>query len=1001
MANTDKCKSADPRCRLRRSLIRVLVWLAAGLMLPIIVRAMLPQQSQRRSPDDVTISVQSQLVQVYFTVTEGTRRVMGLQAPDFKLAEDGKPAPVDRLDSQTVPLQIALLLDLSESMRPSLPMTQDAAVSFVEALDPGDRVTLVLFNSDIRCIPQVTDDREPILDAIRNSRPQGNTRLYDALLFAMKYLDGKPGRRAIVCFSDGEDTADSSSLKVVTTAAAQYGCPIYTIGAGEGLRSPGLQHILRQLASVNSGRAFFVKDLQKLRAAFAEAASELRSAYVLNYYTQVPSDGAWHNLNISVANPLYKVHARRGFYARSAGVNALSGDHAEAVTKKNASTLRTHSAAAKQAAKAAESEVVMTAPAARQPDMAALRGAIASEVPANTPRGPVFKVESRFVEVPVLVESATGKDLPSLGAKDFRVYEDDSLREIAFFAGQAQNQTLGALRASALKNVQAAGLSLAAQTDDGLLLGRYCLVLDDTMSETGAFLRGKQAAEEIIRTYDSPLRPLSLQFTSQTEMNLSTQESTEAMLLRLHRANQHANRDLTTNDGTMSVYEAFLIERGDKEAVELAELRLASSMHLTYKNDLGEVDGEELADPQSIQTSIEETSRSLVAENYDRTSRTIDGLRMAVNALSSYSGSYPRVILFISTGFVLGRDSGRGDASQTMSDVIALARRNGVRIFTIDSSGLTVQESLGIGANASFLARNPFLDRILQTHASAWQFERESSLSQPAADTGGRFLHNTNDLAAAANVVMRATGQLYYLGYLSKQPADARFHRIRVTTSLGSKVRVHARPGYFADQQDKSADSASADTAPVTALLERADQARKSGNVELLADSLERLGRRLPNRPEIWLSLGSAEMALNHPELAVKALQKAFVLAPEDRETNLQLSRALLAAGNPDSAADTLERLTQRTPGDAQTLLQLGRIYEAGSRVLEAHQTYRRILDLTLAPPLDVYLLLARTAIGLNRTIEAGLFIRDYLARGGDEASVRSLPTFGQISSRR
>ncbi len=997
-AKRDGFVFADPVCRLGRLTIRLWVWLAAALVIPNLV---LSRQSQPRNPDDVTISVRSQLVQVYFTVSEGDRRIMGLKAPDFKLVEDGKPVQFDRLDSQTVPLQIALLFDLSESMRDSLAVTQEAAVSFVDALDAGDRVTLVFFNSEIHCVPQLTEDRDPILHAIRSSRPQGGTRLYEALLYAMKYLDGKgkEGRKAIVCFSDGEDTSGTSSLKVVTTAAAQCGFPVYTIGAGAGLTRPGLRNILRQLADVNSGKTFLVKDPKKLQSAFAAVASELHSAYVLNYYTQVPSDGKWHDLDIRVANPVYRVHARPGFYARSAGMSALVADRAPGTKRRSSSPLRVSNDATREAARSAESEILVQQEPARPLD---LRTVVSSGTTASTPGVPVFKVESRFVEVPVLVESATSKDLPPLEARDFRVYEDDSLREIAFFTAKAQDQGLDALRDSALKSVKtASGVSLAARTDDELLLGRYLLILDDTMSETGAFLRGKQAAETIIRNYNSGVRPLGLQFTSQAETNMTARESTETMLSRLHHANQHASRDLTTNDGIMSVYEAFLIDRGDKEAAELAELRLASSLRQTYRNELGEVYGEQPADSVMIQREVESTSRTLVTENLAQTTRTIEGLRMAVDTLSSYPGNYPRVIIFISNGFLLGRESYRGDAGQLMSEVVAAAKRHGIRIFSIDCGGLAVQESLGIGADGSFLIQNPSAERVLQTHASAWQFEKESSLSQPAVETGGRFLHNTNDLTGAVAAVMRSTGQLYYLGYLSKQPADAKFHRIRVATSLGSKVRIHTRPGYFADSRSDTADSAKLDAEPVAVLLARVDEARKTGNIELLAGSLEKLSSKFPNQPEVWFNLGSVEMALNHPLRAVKAFQRAFVHAPEDREISVQLSRALLAAGDPDAAADTLERVTQRGPADARILIQLGRMYEAGSRVPEAHQTYRRILDLTLTPPLEVYLLLARTAIGLERPVEADLFIRDYLGRGGDAASVQHLRTVEQASRRR
>jgi hypothetical protein len=41
------------------------------------------------------------------------------------------------------------------------------------------------------------------------------------------------------------------------------------------------------------------------------------------------------------------------------------------------------------------------------------------------------------------------------------------------------------------------------------------------------------------------------------------------------------------------------------------------------------------------------------------------------------------------------------------------------------------------------------------------------------------------------------------------------------------------------------------------------------------------------------------------------------------------------------------------------------------------------VLDLDQRPPLDAYLLLARTASSLGRGAEAEIFVLDYLAQGG------------------
>jgi len=264
----------------------------------------------------VKFSVESQLVEVYVTVTKGNQLVPHLKATDFSLAEDGMPLNIDRLDDHQVPLQIVLLVDTSESIRDSMKTIQDAAIAFVNSLTDQDRVTLIIFNSEIQAFQQLTDDRKPIIQEIRKTRARGITKLYDSMLLGMKYLEGKPGRKAIVCFTDGQDTSGTSSRIAVINAAARFGFPIYTIGAGAGLELSTLKIILRQFAEINSGRAFFIESIDKLRDAFAEVAAELRSAYVINYYTRVAPDGRWHEISIKTADPQYEVHARKGFFAK-------------------------------------------------------------------------------------------------------------------------------------------------------------------------------------------------------------------------------------------------------------------------------------------------------------------------------------------------------------------------------------------------------------------------------------------------------------------------------------------------------------------------------------------------------------------------------------------------------------------------------------------------------------------------------------------------------------
>ena len=969
-------------------LTRICVSAVFALVFPAHPASAQTQNSPGDSTD-LTYAVRSQLVQVHLTVTDGDRPVGGLSLSDFRVSEDGIARRIERLDATPMPLQIALLLDVSESMRGVLQATKAAAVHFVQSLSPGDRVTLVTFNSDLRVTVHETDDFKPILDGIDNASARGVTKLHEALLLALKHLSNLEGRKAVVVFSDGEDTAYGSPLDVVLRAAEVYGFPIYALCAGEGLRNDRLKQVLRKLTQANGGRMFLVDGIADLRTAFMRLATELRSIYVLNYYTQAAMDGGWHSIEIEVKKPRLEVHSRKGFYARSGGsstVLAVPGQNSQGVVLRMPdSTVRGQPAVGKS-----DPAVIEEISGTLLPAMA-LNAAVspnASPVQEIAPgRLPTFKVESRFVEVPVLVESTDDRELPPLSAGDFRIYEDDLVREIVFFRREVLAGDLPKLRALALRSVQQGGkeaVSLAEPADGGgTVLARYYLVLDDAMTEAGDLNSAKRAAQQILQRFHTPLRPFSLHFTSESAAAAAADESLDEMLRRTDGALSKASHTLASDENIMSIYQAYMVERGDAEATQLAELRMASHLLVRFRNDLGEVQGQDAATPDMVRNNVQHTTRELLAENYARSARTLDAIRAIVNAASANRGDYPRVVILISSGLMVGRGSARADAGSLMDGIVRTASRNGVRIFTLDAAGLKVPKSLGTEARTAFLARNPHLESILDNHARGWRLEKESFLNQLARETGARFYHSTNDLGAAAERVLRTSGQLYYLGYLSPQPADGRFHKIRVTTRLAS-ARLHGRQGYFARSETEAG---SPQPLPQNIdwdnALERARQAQQSGNMDELAGALELLLQKYPEDTSYWYNLGIAHSSLGRNDRAVEALRRAYKLDADNRAVGLAFSRALAVAGSFEAGAETLRNMIRSRPGEIELLLQLGRIYEAGGRDREAYRTYRSILDLAAEPALEVYPLLIRTSTRIGREREAQILTEEYLARGG------------------
>jgi VWFA-related protein len=958
-----------------------------------------PAQEPRTAADagQLTFAIRSQLVQVHLTVKDGSNHVSGLTLSDFDLSEDGVRRDIDRLDSGTMPLQVALLFDTSESMRGALRQIQEAATYFVESLQPGDRITLVTFNSDIRSIVQAGEDFKPILDGIQQAQPRGITKLYDALLFAMKHLSEKEGRKAIVLFTDGEDTAFGSSLDVALRAAAFYGYPIYTLSAGEGLKSQALRNVLRRLADANGARMFLVQNPSELRPAFLAVSGELRSTYVLNYYTAAPRDGRWHALDVKARDPRLKVRARKGFFARSGGsqtVLSMPADPMGARPPALWDAPRRERGEAGRGALAATQEIRNT-PVPAVPLVAPPRPVSLPYGGAKTEQAkPLFKVESRFVEVPVVVESLDGKEPALLEPGDFRLYEDEFLREIVFFRKNVSVGDMDAVRKAALEtaNERGAGGTLSTSLEDvrQMVLARYYLVFDDLMTEISDFMYSKKAAANILREYYSPVRPVSLHFTSQPEASALADEDLETMLHRLEDAAPRANHEVTKDSGMMTVYQAYLIERGNAEAEQVAELRFAFDNYLDYTNSMGNVEGLERGSPDMIRANVHNISRELVVQNFSYVARALGGLRAVVNAAAADPGTYPKTIIFVSSGFVLGKGSMRGDTGPMMDAVIAAAKRKGVRVFTLDAAGLKVPQTFTVEAQASFLVGNPHLESVFGNYANNWMLDKESSLNQLASETGGRFIHNTNDLVSSAGLVLRTTGQLYYLGYMSAQPADGRFHKIRITTPRPA-VRLHARQGYVASLHPAPASGPSETGASGNwdTTLAEARIAEQAGDTGLFAKKLELLTEGFPQEMPYWYNLGIARLRLDRVDQAVQALQRAFLLAPEERPVGMALSHALVRAGLHEAAEATLRRMMRTHDGDIALTLQLGRVYEASGLDREAYNVYRRVLDQSSSPPLDAYLLLIRTSKRIGRELEAEVLVEDYLAHGGTRDQLR------------
>ncbi|MFQ3582749.1 MAG: VWA domain-containing protein [Chloracidobacterium sp.] len=285
----------------------------------------LPADAVRGRNNDAAadVVVRSDYVTVLTAVNNATGLPVGnLSESDFEIYEDGQLQTISRIGRQDdQPLRLAMLLDISASVRNRLKFEQDAALDFFRRmLRPEDRAAFYAFNHDVYLRQDLTSNLGALEAAIRGLDARGATALYDAIFIAARRLEREPGRRVIVVVSDGQNTVsrvtrERAIEEVNRTDAVIFGiCPVIRTEYDDFLPPPDNDFEL--LCRQTGGRVFMVNSLAELATGFTQLETELRAQYVLSYYSSNEArDGKFRRIEVRVKRPGVTVRARRGYYA--------------------------------------------------------------------------------------------------------------------------------------------------------------------------------------------------------------------------------------------------------------------------------------------------------------------------------------------------------------------------------------------------------------------------------------------------------------------------------------------------------------------------------------------------------------------------------------------------------------------------------------------------------------------------------------------------------------
>ncbi len=309
---------------------------AALLSVPLLAGAQRPGAPPGSPPATPLFRSESELVVMQVTVRD--RRggyVAGLEAPNFRLLENGRPQDISVFATQDTPATIGLIIDVSGSMEASAARLAYTASRFADTGNAEDEVFAIVVGDAPRPVlpadAPFTSDPHTLRAAIAQSqRPGGLTALYDAVADGLAYLErGSHARRALVIVSDGVDNASRITFDDTMRRAMASNAVVYAVGLVDPIsraRDPG--H-LKALARATGGDAFFPSSNQAVADALEAVARDIRQAYTLGFVPEAsPHDGTHHRLKVSVTAPdgrRLQVRTREAYLAGGAPAAGQAG----------------------------------------------------------------------------------------------------------------------------------------------------------------------------------------------------------------------------------------------------------------------------------------------------------------------------------------------------------------------------------------------------------------------------------------------------------------------------------------------------------------------------------------------------------------------------------------------------------------------------------------------------------------------------------------------------
>jgi VWFA-related protein len=264
------------------------------------------------------------LVSVDVAVQQRGRPVTGLASADFEISDNGVPQKISDLVFETLPIDVTVALDISESVTGAvLDQLRRSVKDLAQDLTARDRLRVLTFNVRVSRLVDFGAPASSIDTAFNGIRPFGATAALDTLAVALTQPATPERRQLVVVFTDGDDRSSVTTPEMLldvarrTTPTVGLVFPSARLRTGVEVAASSAEQarskFYSQLADETGGFLHVVDAGESLESVFRRMLADFRRSYVLYFAPAGVQRGGMHTLDVRVKRAGVEVHARRAY----------------------------------------------------------------------------------------------------------------------------------------------------------------------------------------------------------------------------------------------------------------------------------------------------------------------------------------------------------------------------------------------------------------------------------------------------------------------------------------------------------------------------------------------------------------------------------------------------------------------------------------------------------------------------------------------------------------